>query len=92
MKNRDGVNHVIQHISRSTLGEAVGAVLRDARRKQRLSLDRWAAAAGVDRSTAEKCEKGRPPSLFTFVRLACGLSLPPGEVLTRAIPPVKGDH
>lgn len=86
---RDRLGPAVPYVSRSALGHAVGSVIREARRAQRLSLVKLAATSGVDSSTPEKIEKGRSPSLYTFVRLAFGVSVPPGDLLNRAIALIK---
>ena len=56
------------------LARALAPVLREARQAQRLSQEALAGSLGIDRST-----------LATFVLLAQGVQVPPGELLTRVI-------
>lgn len=54
-----------------------GEVVRELRRRQGLSQEHLAAAAGIDRAYMGGIERGlRNPSLTTIARVARGLNMP----------------
>jgi transcriptional regulator with XRE-family HTH domain len=74
----------IDVVMRASVSEAFGAVVRDRRAELHLTQQALADACGLHRNYIGGIERGeRNPSLTQIVRLADGLALRSGELLSR---------
>lgn len=68
----------------ANIPRAFGRVLRDHRKKAKLSQESLALAAGIDRTFVSLLERGqRQPTLTTVFQLASVLGVSPGTLVTR---------
>lgn len=61
----------------------LGALLREKRSREHLSIRQAAEAAGVSFSTLSRIESGSQPDLATFLRLCRWLEVEPGELFLK---------
>ncbi|MCG8595359.1 MAG: helix-turn-helix domain-containing protein [Kiloniellales bacterium] len=72
--------------------DAFGSVLRSLRLARKLSQERLALEANLDRTFVSLLERGkRQPSLETLLRVAKVLGLTPAELVTRTVELVDGE-
>ncbi len=70
---------------RSADNQAFGRAVREVRVERGLSQEALAARVGLARSTVGAIERGEVNVLYTVIlRLAAGLDMTPGELLTQA--------
>jgi transcriptional regulator with XRE-family HTH domain len=68
----------------STISQAFGGVLRDARLKAGFTQERLALDAGIDRTFVSLLERGRrQPTIETLFRLAKVLQVSPATLVAR---------
>jgi transcriptional regulator with XRE-family HTH domain len=78
----------MSNTSRNPVAVAFGAHLRQLRTHRGISQDRLAHATGIHPTAIGRLERGgREPTLKTILRLAHGLGLQPGEMLTAQTQP-----
>ncbi len=64
--------------------KAVGALLRELRRKKGMSQELLSGLAGLDRTHYSKIKRGlRSPTVDTLFRIAAALEIPPHEIISQ---------
>lgn len=62
--------------------KAVGALLRELRRKKGMSQELLSGLAGLDRTHYSKIESGlRSPTIDTLFKIAAALEIPPHQII-----------
>lgn len=62
--------------------KAVGALLRELRRKKGMSQELLSGLAGLDRTHYSKIERGlRSPTIGTLFKIAAALEIPPHQII-----------
>jgi transcriptional regulator with XRE-family HTH domain len=80
-----GISPAIEQLAQA-LARALGTVVREERRAQKLRQAELSEIIGIARTTASRIEGGREcPTLPMLVLLAYGVQVPPAALLERAV-------